>query len=171
MIRIIAEFPYSLRPRHDVQVVHIISGRRGYRMVALRHHNSLAVFDRHRFVQRTVIGVDPLNGKTAFRLNPEIVGFLQQRLLRQLVAVMLVRRVAGPVAPSVNTSTTNRLSAGFCSGKILCTRRDMLPLPRFSTPTSSGAMDRPDESFPGARHTASSISVRAVISYGCCEGT
>jgi hypothetical protein len=46
-------------------------------MVTPGHKDDIAVSDRHRLVQHSVVGVDPLDAKSVARLQAVIVGLLQ----------------------------------------------------------------------------------------------
>ena len=52
----------------------------------------------HRLIEGALLIVDPLHGETLLRLYPVVVGLLQVGFVRAVVPIMLVRRVAGPVA-------------------------------------------------------------------------
>src|ERR1700722_17623432 len=57
------EAPLPQGTSHDVQVVHFEPMGRAAGMVTSGHKNDIAVPDRHRLVQRSVIGVDSLDAK------------------------------------------------------------------------------------------------------------
>jgi hypothetical protein len=66
-------------------------------VVAARHQHGLAIAHRQRLVEAAVLAVDALQREATRRVDAEVVGLLEQRLGRQRVAVVLVRRVARPV--------------------------------------------------------------------------
>ena len=70
----------------------------GDRVVAFGHQHDVPVLHRHRLVQRAVVGVNALEGKTLRRVEPMVVGLLEQALARQIVGVVLVGRIGGGVA-------------------------------------------------------------------------
>jgi hypothetical protein len=92
------EAPLPVRTRHDVQVVHLeaVGGAAG--MVAARHQHNIAVLDRHRLVERSVVGVDPLDTEAFARFQAVVVGLFQIGDAREVVLVVPVARVGGPVA-------------------------------------------------------------------------
>ena len=67
-------------------------------VVAARHHHHIVVLDHAGLVEAAVVGVDPLEGEALRRVEPVVVGFFQQRLLRRHVAVVLVRGIAARMA-------------------------------------------------------------------------
>src|SRR5580693_5559035 len=67
------EAPLSQGTCHDIEVVHLEPIGRAARMVAPGHKHDVAVLDRHRLVQRSTVGVDPLHAKPVGRIQPVIV--------------------------------------------------------------------------------------------------
>src|SRR5215203_6023355 len=98
MRRVVAEAPDPAWAGHDIQVIEAVAVRRADRVVAPRHEHDVAVLDRHRLVERAVVGVDALDGVALGRVEAVVIGLLEERLVRQRVAVMLVRRIARPMA-------------------------------------------------------------------------
>src|SRR5438094_4440366 len=90
--------PAPDRPGHHVQVVEVVPGSRGDGVIAARHQDDVAVADLDRLVQRAVVGVDELHGEPLGPRRAVVVGLLKVGLARRVVGVVLVRRVAGPVA-------------------------------------------------------------------------
>src|SRR5690554_73548 len=97
VVRIVAEQPAPLRPRHDVEVVQVVAVGGADRVVAARHQHRVAVADGDGLVERAVAGVDALERKALRRADAVVVGFLQRGFLAGHGGVVLVRRVAGPV--------------------------------------------------------------------------
>ena len=56
-----------MRPGHDVEVVELVAVGRAAGVVALGHQRHVVVLDRHRLVERAVLGVDPLDGEALRR--------------------------------------------------------------------------------------------------------
>src|SRR5215208_5267251 len=98
MRRVVAEAPDPAWAGHDIQVIEAVAVRRADRVVAPRHEHDVAVLDRHRLVERAVVGVDALDGVALGRVEAVVIGLLEERLVRQRVAVILVRRIARPMA-------------------------------------------------------------------------
>src|SRR5208337_5092259 len=71
------EAPLSQRTCHDIQVVHLEPIGRAAWMVTPGHKHDIAVPDRHRLVQRSIVAVDPLDTKPVARIQPVIVSLLQ----------------------------------------------------------------------------------------------
>src|SRR6478736_6191402 len=92
--RVVLEMPFPLRARHHVEVVRVVPVRHDDRMVAARHQHDVVIFDRERFVDRAVVGIDALKRESLRRLQPVIVGLLQRAFSGQVVGVVLVWRVA-----------------------------------------------------------------------------
>lgn len=98
----------------------------GTGMIALWHQHDVAILDGKGLVQLACtacigIGVDPLERKALAGIQPVIVGLLQIGFCRQIVLIVLVRRIAGGVASGVMTSTMSRESAGSVSGRMFVT--------------------------------------------------
>jgi hypothetical protein len=72
--------------------------RRPDRVVAARHQHHVAVLDADGLVQAAVVGIDALEGEALGRVDAVIIGLLQRRLLGRNIAVVLMRRIARPVA-------------------------------------------------------------------------
>ena len=66
-------------------------------MVAARNQHHVVVADRHGFVQGPILGPDPLMAIALGRVQPVVIGFLQIGHAREIILVMAVRRIAGPV--------------------------------------------------------------------------
>ena len=96
--RVDGHAPLARRPRHHVQVVEVVARARRHGVVAPRHEHDLAVADGDRLVDRAVRRVDALERETVRRSDAVVVGLLEIRLARRVVDVVLVRRIAGPVA-------------------------------------------------------------------------
>ena len=62
-------------------------------VVALGHQRHVTILHRHGFIEGAVVGVDALEGEALWRVDAVIIGFLQQRLMRKIVLIVLVRRI------------------------------------------------------------------------------
>src|SRR5438132_9104916 len=67
-------------------------------MVAARHEHAVAVVHGYADVERAIARVDALNGPPVRSLQPMVVQLLEIRLAGQVLSVVLVGRVTGPVA-------------------------------------------------------------------------
>ena len=86
-----------------------------------------------RLVERAVVGVDALEREAVRRVDAVVVGLLEQRLVGQRVAVVLVRRIARPVPGRASAPRTRAASSASRSpirmGWIV---RSCAPWPRVS---------------------------------------
>jgi Na+-driven multidrug efflux pump len=107
--RCVVEFPlpYPLRAGHDVEIVEIVAVAGGAGVVALRHQRHVAVLQHHRLVERAVVGVDALEAEALRRVEAVVIGLLEEAFVRQVVLIMLVRRIDEVWPPGVMTSTTS----------------------------------------------------------------
>ena len=62
-------------------------------MVATRHEHAVTIAERERLVERAVVGVDALQAEALRGRDAVVVGLLEQRLARRIVAVVLVGRI------------------------------------------------------------------------------
>src|SRR2546429_248037 len=85
-------------PRHDVQVIELEAVRSADRVVAAWHQNDVAILDAEGLVQRPIVRVDALESEARRGRQAVIVDLLELGL-PDLLAVVLVRRVARPDAP------------------------------------------------------------------------
>ncbi|OEZ77128.1 hypothetical protein JAB5_25880 [Janthinobacterium sp. HH103] len=90
--------PHAFRAGHHVQVIAVVAIRHGDGVVATRHHHHVVVFHGHGFVNAAVIRVDALVGKALLRMEAVVIGFFQRTFGWNIVAVVLVRRIAGRMA-------------------------------------------------------------------------
>ena len=90
--------PHPHRPRHHVQVVDVVTGRRGHGVVAPWHEDTVAVRERERLIQAAIVAVHALESETSPRRDAVVVRFLQGRFRRRIMAVVLVGWVARPMA-------------------------------------------------------------------------
>src|SRR5215207_11475723 len=97
MVGVVLDLPLAHGPGHHVEVVQLVARRGRDHVVAPRHQHDVAVVKRQRLVERTILGVDPLQGEAPFRLYPVVVGLLQVPLARWVLRIVLVGRVARPV--------------------------------------------------------------------------
>src|SRR3954469_25634591 len=98
VVGVVLNGPRPGGPGHHVEVVELVAGWGRNRVIAAGHENSVAVGHRNGLVKVVLVRVDALQRKAALGLEPVVVGLLEQRLLGQCVAVVLVRRIAGPMA-------------------------------------------------------------------------
>lgn len=96
----------------------------GAGVVALRHQRHVAVLHRHRLVERTVVRIDALEGKTLRRVEAVVVGLLQEALVRKVVLVVLVRGVGRGVA-----ARRDHLDDEQRMGRIVVFRHDVVDMP------------------------------------------
>ena len=98
---VVGEAPRALaRPRHHVQVVEVVAGRRHRGpVVAVRHQDDVAVRTSARDVDLASGAgrVDALVAEAAAR-DLEVVDLLERGLLARALLVVLVRRIRRPVA-------------------------------------------------------------------------
>src|SRR5258706_306808 len=92
--RIIVEVPDPTRSRHHVEVIRRVAMWNDNRVISARNHHDIVIFDRHRFVEAAIVGVNALKREALRRLQPVIVDLLERALDRKGVGVMLVWRVA-----------------------------------------------------------------------------
>src|SRR5205807_9191676 len=93
----VGDLPAPHRPRHDVQVIELEAVRSADRVVAAWHQNDVAILDAEGLVQRPIVRVDALESEARRGRKAVIVDLLELGL-PDLLAVVLVRRVARPVA-------------------------------------------------------------------------
>ena len=166
------ESPLSQGTCHDIQVVHLEPIGRAAWMVAPGHKHDIAVPDRHRLVQRSVVGVDPLDAKPVARIQPVIVRLLQVSDSREIILVVPVARVGRPVA---------RRRENLCHEEavaiVLVLHGDIVYIYRVGALAALGERDavRPDAArvvppFPGAEHTAITQSVSAIACHSAPFG-
>src|SRR4029453_6262682 len=65
--RIVPEMPDALRAGHHIEIVRRVAVRHDHRMISPRNQHDVAVLDRHRFVERAVVGVYALEHETLGR--------------------------------------------------------------------------------------------------------
>src|SRR5450830_1218900 len=94
VLRVVMKMPGALGAGHHVEVIGLVAIRHADRVVTLGHHHQVAVFHRHRLVDAAVVGVHPLEHETLRRVDLVVIGFFEKALVRQVVGVVLVRRVA-----------------------------------------------------------------------------
>src|SRR5579872_1128889 len=66
--------PPASRAGHHVQVVQVVAGAGGHRVVAARHEHDIPIAHLDRLVERTVVRVDELYGETVGARQPVVVG-------------------------------------------------------------------------------------------------
>lgn len=98
MVGMIPESPFAQRPRHDVERVHLVAIGAAAGMMTLGHQNDIAVRNRHGFIQRALLGEDPLETEPLFGIETMIIGFLKLGHVGIVILVMTMRRIARPVA-------------------------------------------------------------------------
>src|SRR5208337_1832425 len=137
------EAPLPQGTCHDVQVVHLEPIRRAAWVVTPRHKHDVAVPHRHRLIERSVVGVDPLDG--------------------EIVLVVPVARIGGPVAARREHLRHEKAVAKVLvfHGYVVDVTR-VEPLPRCVSVMPSGPMRLAScPPFPGAEQTAITQSVSA----------
>src|SRR3981081_2486413 len=98
MVRRHGEFPLPHRTRHHIEIVKIEAMRRADRVIAFWYQHHAAVRHRHSLVERTVVGIDALKGKTRSACQAMIVTFFEIGLARRIVGIVLVWRITRPMA-------------------------------------------------------------------------
>ncbi|QTK82383.1 Hypothetical protein AT6N2_L1645 [Agrobacterium tumefaciens] len=98
MIRVVLKAPFAHRPRHHVQIIHLVTIGRAAGVMALWHEHDIAVRYRHGLVQRTVFGEDALETETLRRVEAVVIGLLEIGHVGVVILVMTVRRIGRPVA-------------------------------------------------------------------------
>ncbi|MCY1185800.1 hypothetical protein D9M73_266140 [compost metagenome] len=66
-------------------------------MITLGHDHQVAVFHGHGLIDAAIVGVHPLEHEAQGRVDLVVIGFFEKALVRQVVGVVLVWRVAGGV--------------------------------------------------------------------------
>ena len=90
--------PWSARAGERIQIVNVVPVGGDHGMIALRHEDEIAIAHGERFVDTPVRGIDLLDGKAFRAIDPEIVNLLQVHLVGRILDIVLVRRIARPVA-------------------------------------------------------------------------
>src|SRR6195256_6528139 len=90
--------PAPARTRHHVEVVEVVAGAGGDRMVAARDQDDVSVAHLDRLVQQVVVGVDELHGEPFRPRHAVVVRLLEVGLSWRVVSVVLVGWIARPVA-------------------------------------------------------------------------
>jgi hypothetical protein len=67
-------------------------------MVTPGHEHDVLISHGHRLVQRSIVTIDPLDAKSVARMQSVIVGLLQVSDSGEVIFVVPVARVRGPVA-------------------------------------------------------------------------
>ena len=98
MVRVVVEYPLSLRASHDIQVIEIVAVRRTYRVVAFGHHDDIVVRHGHGFVQAAIIGINALKRESLGWIDTVVIGLFETRFLRPAISIMLVWGITGPIA-------------------------------------------------------------------------
>src|SRR5579864_4889180 len=112
--RIVPELPFAARPRHHVQIIRFVAVRNDDRMVAARDHHDVAILDGERFVERAVVGVDALERESLRRPQPAVIRLLQRAFPRQVLGIVLVRRIARRVAARRANLDHQQVRRGLC---------------------------------------------------------
>ena len=77
MIRRVVEFPDPFGAGHHVQVVEVITVGCSAGVITTWYHHRITVVNGHRFIQVSIIGKHPLEGKSLARVEAVIIDFLQ----------------------------------------------------------------------------------------------
>ena len=135
------EAPFAQRACHDVQVIHLEPIGRAARVVATRDADHIAIFDRHGFIQLSVVRVNALDAEAIRRVQTVIIGLFQIGDARIVVFIVTMARVAGPV-----TRRRENLCHQQTVGVILVLHRDVVDVARVRALTALGQCDavRPD---------------------------
>ena len=129
-------------PGQRVQVVDVVAVRGDDRVVALRDQDQFAVAHREGLVDAAVGGVDLLDRVAFGTVDPVVVDLFEVDLAGRIVDIVLVRRIAGPVAAGRVDLQISRRCAGKSGLSMWLIWRVALPPPRISTPTSAGVISR-----------------------------
>ena len=143
----------ALRPRHHIEIEKIVAVRRPDGMIAPRHQHDVPVRDCQSLVERAVVGIDALEGEALRRLQAVIVCLLEIRFVGQRVPVVLVRRIARPVAARRDDFDDQQALGLGVLGQDVADMRAFVPAPRVSVPTSLGGITRAF-SLPARRRRA-----------------
>src|SRR5690349_7735992 len=114
---IVTEDPVTIRPCHHVEIIAVISMRGANRMIASGDHDDVTVLDGDGLVDRSIVGIDPLDRKALRRIEAVIIGFLQSGLFALGRRVVLVRRIAGPMAAGCDDFNDEQAFGRFRFGK------------------------------------------------------
>src|SRR5918994_6118714 len=98
VVGVVLDLPLAYRSCHDVEVVQVVAWRRRDHVVTLRHEHHIAVMERQGLVERAVFGIDSLQREAFVWTDLMVVRLLQVSLVRWVIPVVFVRRVARPVA-------------------------------------------------------------------------
>src|SRR5262249_49469974 len=83
---------------------------------AAGNHDHIVILDRKRLIDAAVVGVDALEGEALWGIETVVVGFLERALQRQIIGIVLVRRIARRVPAGRNDfddeQTISRLRLG-----------------------------------------------------------
>src|SRR5437667_12838946 len=71
--RIVPEMPRAGRTGHHVEIIRIVAVGHDYRVIPARDHHDVVILDRHRLVERAVVGIDALAGETLRRVEAGVV--------------------------------------------------------------------------------------------------
>ena len=77
------------------------------------YHHRVTVVDGHRFIQVSIIGKHPLEGKSLARVEAVIIDFLQGRFIWELIRIMLVGRVTRPATTRGDHLHNKQAVGGF----------------------------------------------------------
>ena len=67
-------------------------------VITLRHKHYRSVICRHRLIETPVIIVDTMHNIALRGVHTVVICFLQIGLMRQIISVMFMRRIGGPIA-------------------------------------------------------------------------
>lgn len=90
--RIGEETPVAARAGQDVQVVKLEPVRRAAGVMAARDANHIAIADRHRLAERTILGTDPRHGPALCRVQPVIICLFELGDAGEVALVVAITR-------------------------------------------------------------------------------
>ena len=78
---VIFEPPFTQGAGHHVEVVHLVPVGRSTGVMTLWHEDDVTIGNRHRLVQSTILGIDPLDAKALGRVEAVIIWARSTRLM------------------------------------------------------------------------------------------
>ena len=88
--------------------------RRANRMIPFRDQNNRPVRGGHHLIQAAVICIDTLQHIALRRVYAVIIGFFQKAFMRQIICIMLMRRIRGPMPGRGDDLYHKQAVRGFC---------------------------------------------------------
>src|SRR5438128_11716672 len=83
--RIVLEVPFAFGSRHHIQIIRVVTIGDDHGMIAPRNEHDVVVFDRERLVQRSIVGIDPLERESLRWGEAMVVRLLERAFHRKIV--------------------------------------------------------------------------------------